>query len=67
MAASAGILFLVAVRPGVVLKDPDLRAGSGIMAEAEDQDVLRMTLVSHETGLQIQWFFNRDFEWEDNR
>jgi hypothetical protein len=28
------------------------------------QDVLSVTMVSQETGLQVVWFFNKNFEWK---
>jgi hypothetical protein len=31
---------------------------------AAGQDVLSVTMVSQETGLQVVWFFNKDFEWK---
>jgi hypothetical protein len=31
---------------------------------AAGQDVLTVTMVSQETGLQVVWFFNKDFEWK---
>jgi hypothetical protein len=31
---------------------------------AAGQDVLSVTLVSQETGLQVVWFFNKNFEWK---
>jgi len=34
------------------------------MDAARKQDVVAVTLVSPETGLQVVWFFNRNFEWK---
>jgi anti-sigma factor RsiW len=31
---------------------------------AAGQDVLSVTMVSQETGLQVVWFFNKNFEWK---
>ncbi len=34
---------------------------------ALSQDVVSVTLVSQETGLQVVWFFNRNFEWKGDK
>jgi len=40
-------------------------AGRAVEAEAPpDQDVVSMTVVSQETGLQIVWFFDKKFDYE---
>ncbi len=31
------------------------------------QDVLSVTMVSKESGLQVVWFFNRNFEWKGDQ
>jgi hypothetical protein len=31
---------------------------------AAGQDVITVKMVSRETGLQVVWFFNKDFEWK---
>lgn len=35
------------------------------MAEASQQDIVSVTLVSKETGFQVQWFFNRNYNLEE--
>jgi len=41
------------------------KKGSSKTAAAEaGQDVLSVTMVSRETGLQVVWFFNKNFEWK---
>ncbi len=41
------------------------KKGPSKTAAAEaGQDVLSVTMVSQETGLQVVWFFNKNFEWE---
>ena len=55
-------------RPGSVATAP----GAGELGIAADpdpaaQDVVSVTLVSQETGLQVVWFFNRNFEWKGDR
>jgi hypothetical protein len=34
---------------------------------AAGQDVLSVTMVSQETGLQVVWFFNKNFEWKGDQ
>lgn len=36
-------------------------------AAQERQDVLSVTMVSQETGLQVVWFFNKNFEWKGDQ
>jgi hypothetical protein len=31
------------------------------------QDILSVTMVSRETGLQVVWFFNKNFEWKGDQ
>lgn len=31
------------------------------------QDIVSMTIISKETGLKINWFFNKNFEWEEKK
>jgi anti-sigma factor RsiW len=45
-------------------------AGERGLRLAEDppaQDVVSVTLVSQETGLQVVWFFHKDFEWKGDQ
>jgi hypothetical protein len=41
-------------------KKAPVKAGPG-------QDVISVTMVSQETGLQVVWFFNRNFEWKGDQ
>lgn len=34
---------------------------------AAGPDVVSVTMVSHETGLQVVWFFNRNFDWKGDQ
>ena len=34
---------------------------------AAGQDVISVTMVSKETGLQVVWFFNKNFEWKGDQ
>ncbi len=36
-------------------------------ASALSQDVVSVTLVSQETGLQVVWFFDKNFEWKGDK
>lgn len=38
-------------------------SGSAASRSAAAQDVLSVHMVSRETGLQVVWFFNKNFEW----
>ncbi len=52
--------------PGMTNQQSASKKG-GPAAAAQDsskQDVLTMTLVSPDTGLQVVWVFNRDFDWK---
>jgi len=43
-------------------------AGAGpVASEAKPQDVLTVTMVSPETGLQIVWFFDRNFDYKGEK
>jgi hypothetical protein len=74
----AGVMFLVmtlVVRPpfvkhiGLSPRYPDageveVLSGSGSQME---QDMVSMTMVSKETGLQIVWIFNKNFDLEEKK
>ena len=38
-----------------------------VAAEAGEQDQLTMTLVSPESGLQVVWIFDKNFDWKGDR
>jgi hypothetical protein len=40
---------------------------AGTAPEKTTQNVMSMTLVSQETGLQVHWTFNKNFEWEEKK
>lgn len=65
LGAVAGLALLFAILGG---PGPERTApagdGSGRASEAKPQDVLTMTMVSPETGLQIFWFFDRNFDYK---
>jgi hypothetical protein len=72
MAVFAFVLCLFVVRPSFIKHkaEPESRMIAELRQEPErvkeesQQDVISMTLVSHETGLRIVWFFNKNFELE---
>ena len=72
MAVFAFLLSLFVVRPSFIKQKiesesrmiAELRQEPERMKEESQQDVISMTLVSHETGLRIVWFFNKNFNLE---
>jgi hypothetical protein len=76
-AGAAGALVLAAVmllrngsglRPGSVATAPAaVEPRAGVLGSPSAQDVVSVTLVSQETGLQLVWFFNKNFEWKGDR
>jgi predicted anti-sigma-YlaC factor YlaD len=49
---------------------PRPKAGTAVPTLAEagrEQDVISVTMVSPESGLQVVWFFNKDFEWKGDQ
>jgi anti-sigma factor RsiW len=71
-ASAAGILVGLVVL-GVLFRGPipgpagRVAAGGRTgeaAAEAGGQDVVTLTMVSQETGLQIVWFFDKDFDYK---
>jgi hypothetical protein len=72
MAVFAFLLSLFVIRPSFIKQKMEAETGAiaGLRQEPERvkeesrQDVISMTLVSHETGLRIVWFFNKNFELE---
>lgn len=55
-------------RPGSVATAPGAAEPmAGVLGDPSAQDVVSVTLVSQETGLQVVWFFNRNFEWKGDR
>lgn len=76
-AGAAAAIVLAAVM--LLQKEPGFRPGLVAMAPGAgdrslepiaapvDQDVVSVTLVSQETGLQVFWFFNKNFEWKGDQ
>jgi hypothetical protein len=73
-AASVVGAFLCLVVLSLLFRGPS--AGPGTMkaagekpvtAEAGEQDRLTMTLVSPESGLQVVWIFDRNFDWKGDQ
>ncbi len=42
-------------------------AEPAVSPDAAGQDVVSVTLVSHESGLQVVWFFDKNFEWKGDQ
>lgn len=76
-AGAAGALALAAVmllqngsgfRPGSMATAPGAgEPRTGVPGSPSAQDVVSVNLVSQETGLQVVWFFNKNFEWKGDR
>jgi anti-sigma factor RsiW len=73
-AASIAGAFLGLVVLGLILLGPSPRpnsavssSGALIAAGTGEQDRLTMTLVSPETGLQIVWTLDKNFDWKGDR
>lgn len=41
--------------------------GPAVAAATREQDVVAVTMVSQETGLQVVWFFDKNFEWKGDK
>lgn len=72
-ASALGALIGLAVL-GVLFRGPsprpDTAAGSAktlVAAGTGEQDKLTMTMVSPETGLQIVWILDKNFDWKGDR
>jgi anti-sigma factor RsiW len=61
-ASAAGVLVGLVVL-GVLFRGPGPK-GRVAAAAAREQDVVSLTMVSQETGLQIVWFFDRNFDYK---
>jgi hypothetical protein len=72
-AAAAAIgAFAGLVLMGVLFKGPAVSRGGpeGLALAArtpKEQDRMSITLVSPESGLQVVWFLDKNFEWEGDR
>lgn len=66
LGAAVGLALLFGLLGGPGTRRPAAVAGGGqaLVSEAKPQDVLTVTMVSPETGLQIVWFFDRNFDYE---
>ncbi len=40
---------------------------AGMAEEALSQNRLSVTLVSNESGLKVYWYFNKNFDWEEEK
>jgi hypothetical protein len=63
-ASAAGVLVGLVVL-GVLVRGPVPGPERRVTAEAaREQDVVSLTMVSQETGLQIVWFFDKNFDYK---
>lgn len=76
MAGAALILSWFIWGPSLLMREtafraevpPHRKAPMLLVVQQEiPQDIVSMTLVSKETGLKINWFFNKNFEWEEKK
>ncbi len=75
VAATALIAVFVIVFKGTDFRSPDGSSVAALstaarkisepsLAASRDQDRFSVTLVSRETGLQVVWIFDKNFEWK---
>jgi len=62
--ALIGLVALALLFRGPVSGPEGRTTAGGPAVAAGEQDVLSMTMVSQETGLQIVWFFDKDFDYK---
>jgi len=57
------------VQPEYYARSADTKGSSAASPAkaASGQDVISVKMVSRETGLQVVWFFNRNFEWKGDQ
>lgn len=76
MAAAGLILSWLIWGPSIRMRETSVRAEAPLqqqksiqMAAQQEipQDIVSMTLISKETGLKINWFFNKNFKWEEKK
>jgi predicted anti-sigma-YlaC factor YlaD len=65
-ASVMGALIGLAVL-SVLFRGPSPRPGRATAADRRGQDVLTMTMVSPDTGLQIVWILDKNFDWKGDR
>lgn len=64
LAAAAVMLCFLLIQPPFQKHRPEGRSQT---QPAGGQEVISMTLVSEETGLKINWFFHKNFYWEEKK
>jgi hypothetical protein len=67
--AFLGLIVLSLLFRGPSFRPETMRAADEkpVAAEAGAQDRLTMTLVSPESGLQVVWIFDRNFDWKGDQ
>jgi anti-sigma factor RsiW len=64
-AAALGALAGLAALAMLVLRPPSGPEGTALAGRAAgEQDVVSLTMVSRETGLQVVWFFDKNFDYK---
>jgi anti-sigma factor RsiW len=64
MASGMAAVIILAV---TVLFVKDTAFGPQETSPVPGPDVVSVTMVSQETGLQVVWFFNKNFEWKGDK
>jgi len=64
LGALLGVVVLSVLFKGPVTGPGRTTANTGPGLEAREQDVVSVTMVSRETGLQVVWFFDKTFDYE---
>jgi hypothetical protein len=67
-AAALGALLGFGALALLVLRPPSGPEGTALADRAAgEQDVVSLTMVSQETGLQVVWFFDKNFDYKGER
>jgi anti-sigma factor RsiW len=67
-AAALGAFAGLAALALLVLRPPSGPEGTALADRAAgEQDVVSLTMVSQETGLQVVWFFDKNFDYKGER
>jgi anti-sigma factor RsiW len=64
MASGLAAVIILAV---TVLFFKNMAFGPKEISQRPAPDVVSVTMVSQETGLQVVWFFNKNFEWKGDK
>jgi predicted anti-sigma-YlaC factor YlaD len=69
LGAAIGLAVLITlVKDGRIGERPGPSAAGPVAAGADrKQDVISVTMVSPESGLQVVWFLDKDFDWKGDK